>query len=42
MSPESDNWYSTKKAPDIIFTDDGVGQVTTKQTLRSIVNSQSR
>lgn len=42
MSPESDNWYSTKKAPDIIFTDDGVGQVTTQQTLRSIVNSQSR
>ncbi len=42
MSPESDNWYSTKKAPDIIFTDDGVGQVTTRQTLQSIVNSQSR
>lgn len=42
MSPDADTWYSTKKSPDIIITDESVGLLTLNNVYQSIVNSQSR
>lgn len=42
MTPDADIWYSTKKSPDIIVTDEGVNQFTINNIYQSIVNSQSR
>jgi len=42
MSPDSDTWYSTKAAPNIIITDEGVGVTTLANVYQSIVNAQSR
>jgi len=41
-NPEADIWYSTKKAPDIIITDESISQSGIANILQSIVNSQSR
>lgn len=42
MSPEADIWHSTTQSPDIILTDEGVGQMAFSNLFQSIVNSQSR
>jgi hypothetical protein len=42
MSPESDIWYSTKVAPDIIVTDRGLDQFALANIYQSIVDTQSR
>lgn len=41
MTPEADIWYNTKKAPDIIITDDS-NRFTFNEVYQSISNSQKR
>lgn len=42
MSPEADIWYSTRKSPDIILTDQGLDQFALANIYQSIVDTQSR
>ena len=42
MSPDADVWYSTKKSPDIIVTDEGLDKYALNNIYKSIVDTQSR
>ena len=41
-NPEADIWYSTRQAPNIVVTDEGIEQFTLNNIYQSIVNSQQR